>query len=111
MERALNVLAQAASVTQFVPPRSKRFAIRPATTLPSTPGKVLSCQGTYSSAMRWQHSTTLLSGMPASRRAFSQTGRCRRLTIEPRSSWAEVTPRITLIRSLSTSANCPPVAS
>ena len=38
--------AQAASVTQFVPPRFRRLAILPATTLPSRPGKELSCQGT-----------------------------------------------------------------
>ena len=46
MCRAEKVLAQAASVTQLVPPRSRRLAMRPATTLPSRPGKVLSCQGT-----------------------------------------------------------------
>ena len=45
MLRAENVDAHAASVTQFVPPRSSRLAIRPATTLPSRPGKLLSCQG------------------------------------------------------------------
>ena len=35
----------AASVTQFVPPRFRRFAMRPATTLPSRPGKLDSCHG------------------------------------------------------------------
>ena len=45
IEMAENVDAHAASVTQFVPPRSSRFAMRPATTLPSRPGNVLSCQG------------------------------------------------------------------
>ena len=45
IESALKVLAQAASVTQFVPPRFRRLAMRPATTLPSTPGKVASCHG------------------------------------------------------------------
>ncbi len=39
-------LAQAASTTQFVPPRFSRLLMRPATTLPSSPGKELSCQGT-----------------------------------------------------------------
>src|SRR5689334_23403734 len=38
--------AHAASVTQFVPPRSSRFAMRPATTFPSRPGKLDSCHGT-----------------------------------------------------------------
>ena len=46
MLMAEKLLAQAASVTQLAPPRSSRFAIRPATTLPSTPGKVLSCHST-----------------------------------------------------------------
>ena len=46
MRTAANDDAHAASVTQLVPPRSSRLAIRPATTLPSRPGKVLSCHGT-----------------------------------------------------------------
>ena len=46
IETAEKVLAHAASVTQLVPPRSKRLAMRPATTFPSRPGNVLSCQGT-----------------------------------------------------------------
>ena len=37
---------QAASTTQLVPPRLKRLATRPLTTLPSRPGKELSCHGT-----------------------------------------------------------------
>ena len=37
--------AQAASTTQFVPPKSKRFATRPAITLPNMPGKEFSTQG------------------------------------------------------------------
>ena len=39
-------LAQAASTTQLVPPRSRRLAIRPAATLPSRPGNEFSCQPT-----------------------------------------------------------------
>ncbi len=39
-------LAQAASTTQLAPPRSKRLAMRPATTLPSRPGNEFSCQPT-----------------------------------------------------------------
>ncbi len=46
IESAEKAEAQAASVTQLVPPRSRRLAMRPATTLPRSPGKVLSCQGT-----------------------------------------------------------------
>ncbi len=46
MLSAEKVDAHAASVTQLVPPRSSRFAMRPATTLPRRPGKLLSCHGT-----------------------------------------------------------------
>ena len=111
MDTAEKALAQAASVTQLVPPRSSRLAMRPATTLPSRPGKVLSCQGVYSPRMRSTHSFTLLSGRPASRNALRQMGCCSRLTIEPSSSWAEVTPRMTLVRDRSAPWNCPPWAS
>ena len=111
MDKAENVLAQAASVTQLVPCRSKRLAMRPATTLPSTPGKVLSCHGVYSAEMRAQTFCTSLSGRPASRNAFTQMGRCRRLTMEPSSSCAEVTPSMMLIFSRSMSWNCPRAAS
>ena len=43
---ALSELAHAASTTQFVPCKSSRFAIRPATTFPNRPGKLFSCHGT-----------------------------------------------------------------
>ena len=111
MESAERVLAQAASVTQLVPRRSKRLAMRPATTLPSSPGKDDSCHGTNPAAMRSQMTVASSSGTPESRRALSQIGRCRRLTMVPRSSWPEVTPRMTLARSRSIWANWPCVAS
>jgi len=44
--RTESELAQAASTTQLVPCRSRRLAMRPATTLPSSPGNEFSCQGT-----------------------------------------------------------------
>ena len=44
--KAENDEAHAASVTQFVPPRLRRLAMRPATTFPNSPGNELSCQGT-----------------------------------------------------------------
>jgi hypothetical protein len=46
MDRADRLLAQAASVTQLVPPKSRRLAMRPATTLPKIPGNELSCHST-----------------------------------------------------------------
>ncbi len=46
MWTAESELPQAASTTLLVPPRLKRLAMRPATTLPSRPGKELSCHGT-----------------------------------------------------------------
>ncbi len=42
---AASELAHAASTVQFMPPRSSRLAMRPATTLPSMPGKEFSSQG------------------------------------------------------------------
>ena len=44
--RAARELAQAASTTQLVPPRSSRLAILPATTLASIPGKAFSSHST-----------------------------------------------------------------
>ena len=40
--RAPKELAQAASTTQLVPPKLRRLAMRPATTLASIPGKAFS---------------------------------------------------------------------
>ena len=42
---ALSELAQAASTTQFTPPRSSLFATRPEMTLPNMPGKEFSSHG------------------------------------------------------------------
>ncbi|MBV6414851.1 MAG: hypothetical protein OMOMHJEC_02687 [Xanthomonadales bacterium] len=103
--------AQAASVTQLVPPRFSRLAMRPATTLPSRPGKLASCHGTYCAAIRAQASCTCDSSIPASRSARTHTGRCSRETIENSSSCALVTPRITEIRERSMASNCPRAAS
>ena len=55
-------------MTQLVPPRSSRLAIRPATTLPSRPGNEFSCQPTYESAIRSTTSRPPGSSTPA---AFS----------------------------------------
>ena len=41
IDNAPKELAQAASTTQFMPPRSKRLAILPDTTLANIPGKAL----------------------------------------------------------------------
>ena len=43
---AAKELAQAASTAQLVPCKSRRLAIRPATTLPNRPGNEFSCQDT-----------------------------------------------------------------
>ena len=40
--KAPKELAQAASTTQFIPPKFNRLAIRPATTFASIPGKAFS---------------------------------------------------------------------
>ena len=41
---ALNEAAQAASTTEFIPPRSNRLVIRPEMTFPNKPGKEFSFQ-------------------------------------------------------------------
>ena len=78
--RAARELPQAASTVQLVPPRSSRLAIRPATRLGSTPGKVFSCQGTKFSRMRSQSASISDSGIPLSRMAFhpDRSGHARR---------------------------------
>jgi len=45
MVKAPKAEAHAASTTQLVPPRLRRLAMRPATTLPKRPGKLFSSQG------------------------------------------------------------------
>ena len=71
---AAKELAQAASITQFVPPRLKRFATRPEITFPMAPGNALSFQPIYASfifsTIFWVSS--LLT--PLLINTFSQTG-------------------------------------
>src|SRR5262249_29500129 len=73
-DTAASELAHAASTVQLVPCRSRRLAIRPATTLESRPGKESSCHGTYCSAIRSQTSAASASPNPCSRRALSHSG-------------------------------------
>ena len=71
---ALIALAQAASTTQLVPLKSRRLQIRPATTLPSKPGKEFSCHGMYESEIFWMTSSVLSGGMADSSRALRHLG-------------------------------------
>ncbi len=103
--------AHAASVTQLVPPRSRRFAIRPATTLPSRPGNVLSVHSGCRLRISSHAASATSSAMPARRIPCSHIGRFIRLAIAPNNSWPDVTPRITETRERSRSANWPRVAS
>ncbi len=92
-------LAQAASTTQFVPPRSRRLVILPAITFPRSPGNEFSCQGTYAFEILSMTSSARSASIPESRRAFRQIG-CPSLA--PRgmtSSCVPVAPRITLVLS------------
>lgn len=111
MEIAENEDAQAASVTQLVPPRLSRLATRPATTLPSRPGKVLSAQAGCRSAICSQARWATSSGTPARRIPCSHIGRFIRLAIAPSSSCPEVTPRMTETRERSSWVNWPRTAS
>ena len=71
---ALNELAHAASTTQFVPPRLRRFDILPATTLPKRPGKEFSCHDTYESDIFCIISSVFSEFIPESSRAFLHCG-------------------------------------
>ena len=105
---AASELAHAASVTQLVPPRLKRFATRPATTLPRQPGNVFSFHSGNSAVMRFAASCTCVSGIPARRMPSIHIGRVSRPDIELIISVADATPRITLVRSSASFAICPP---
>ena len=94
-------LAHAASTTQLVPPRSREFDIRPATTFPRRPGKEFSCQGTYCSEIRLTILSERASSSPSSLRAFRHLGWPRRAPRVVVNSKAPVTPSMTLTRSLS----------
>ncbi len=94
---AAKVLAQAASITQLLPPILKRLEIRPAITLPSKPGKAASLQGKYKLDKSLTILLILSSSILLSRNAFFQRGCCMRLFITPSNSCAEVAPRITLV--------------
>ena len=111
IEMAENDDAQAASVTQLVPPRSSRFAIRPATTLPSKPGNVLSVHSGCSPEISSHAARATSSGTPARRIPCNHIGRLMRLAIAPKSSCPDVTPRMTDARDRLSSTNCPRVAS
>lgn len=95
---AASELAQAASTVQLVPPRSKRLAMRPATTLPSMPGKEFSSHGMYAFLKRRAISSASASLSPTLRTTSFSTGVCRRAE----SGWvrelAPVTPRMTPVR-------------
>ena len=96
-------LAQAASMTQLVPPRSRRLAIRPAATFPRRPGNEFSCQPTYESAIRLTTSSVVVSSIPEAFKARRQIGWPSRAPKGMTSSRVPVTPRITLTRERSRS--------
>ena len=105
---AASELAHAASVTQLVPPRLKRLATRPATTLPRQPGKVFSFHSGNSAVMRLTASCTCGSAMPALRMPSIHIGCVSRPDIELIISVAEATPKITLVVSSLSFAIWPP---
>ena len=93
-------LAHAASITQLVPPRSRRLHILPATTFPRSPGNELSCQETYESDISFMISSVFSGEIPEFKRAFRHFGNP---SLAPRgitSSCVPVIPRITLVLSL-----------
>lgn len=95
---AASALAQAASTVQLVPPRSKRLAMRPATTLPSMPGKEFSSQGMYAFLKRSATSSAWASLSPTLRTTSFRTGVWSRAESGWVSELAPVTPRMTPVR-------------
>ncbi len=95
---AARELAQAASTVQLVAPRSNRLAIRPATTLPSIPGKEFSSQGAKAAVNFAAISSASVSVSPQLRTTSLRTGVCNRAE----SGWVRelepVTPRMTPVR-------------
>jgi hypothetical protein len=98
IDSAASELAHAASSAQLVPPRSKRLATRPAMTLPSRPGNVLSCHGTNWSAMASHAFSTTASFMPIRRRPSRHIGRAMRPDMWATSCVVAAAPRMTLVR-------------
>ena len=96
---ALNELAQAASTVQFVPPKFKRLAIRPAITFPSNPGNEFSSQRTYAFFIFSTIFLVSFSEIPLRINTFSQIGYCKRDVSDPRSFMPAVTPRTTPVLS------------
>ena len=75
---ALRELAQAASTTQLIPPKLKRFATRPAMTLPSMPGKEFSSQRMYAIFILSTIGSISLSLKPLLFNTLRHTGYCKR---------------------------------
>ena len=92
-------LAQAASTTQFIPPKFKRLAIRPEMTLANIPGKAFSSHSTYPllifSIIFWLSS----SDKPLFLRTFFQSGYCNLAPKGTANCLPIATPNITPVRS------------
>ena len=92
-------LAQAASTTQFIPPKSRRFAIRPEITFANIPGKAFSSHCTYPllsfSIIFWVSS----SDKPLFLRTFSQIGDCNLAPKGTANCLPIATPNTTPVRS------------
>ncbi len=95
---AASELAQAASTVQLVPPRSNRLAIRPATTLPSMPGKEFSSHGANALVNLSAISSASRSVSPHERTTSLSTGVCSRVASGCVSELAPVMPRTTPVR-------------
>ncbi len=94
-------LAHAASTVMLMPPRSSRLATRPATTLPSMPGKEFSSHGAYARRNLAAISSASRSVRPQLRTTSLMTGVWRR-AVSGWVSWlAPVMPRTTPVREAS----------
>ncbi len=93
--KAPNELAQAASITQLIPPKFRRLAIRPATMLANIPGKAFSSHFTYALLIFWTIFCVSSSEIPLLLRTFSQTGYSNLEASGIPSCFAIATPKIT----------------
>ncbi len=99
------LLAQAASTTQFIPPRSRRLAMRPAMTFPNMPGKLFSSQRTYALRIFSMMRSASSPAMPLLSNARRHTGYCKRLVSGVMSFCPPPTPSTTPVRSRMSAAD------
>ncbi len=98
---AVNDAAQAASTVQFIPPRPRRFATRPATTFANSPGNEFSSHGANAAAYFAAIACASASLSPQLRTTSFNTGVDNRAASGCISGTGPVTPSTTPVRDAS----------